>query len=462
MSDERVFQVDEDGAVPVSSIKLSEAGFRETQDLEQWVIEHPQILGDDIMIITDQFDQWVTPTGERARDRFDVLGLDSEGHLVLAELKRDRAPTNVHLQAITYAALAASFTPKRVAQELKKHLQKRVPLVQDGGNPAQVVTLEQAEAQIEEHCNGQMDEETLRSPRIVLVAGGFNPVTATAVDWLAEQGLDITMQQVGAYRLPSGEKIITVSKLYPLPSAEDFLVTPAKEKAQKEQNQRERDLVVLLVEKGSLEDGVELEFHVNTNNQHHKDALEEWFTKNPAGRVAAWRNSTSEPLIWAHDNKSYKPTALLRKVFEEAVGESHSFPGPQWWKTPSGQTLAQLARGNESKFDWSALHRILAGLPEGRWTSYGDLAKRVGTAAQPLGSHIAACDECQNAWRVLDAQGRSSPEFQWSDKTKTETQQDVLEDEGIVFSSDARAHAAARLTPEELAQLMKDSRSGEY
>lgn len=455
MSDERVFQVDEEGAVPVSSMKLSEAGFREREHLEQWVIEHPQILGDDIMIITDEFDYWVTPTGERALDRFDVLGLDSNGRLVLAELKRDRAPTDVHLQAITYAALVAAFTPTRIAQELQKHLQKRASARSGVEVSAEAVTLEQAQAQIEEHCDGELDEELLRSPRIVLVAGGFSPVTFTAVDWLTSQGLNITLQQVGAYSLPSGEKILTVSKLYPLPSVDDFLVTPGEEKVQKKRDQREKDVVFHLVEDGSLEDGARLEFHANTGNEEHKKALEDWFAENPEARFATWQNSTSHPLIWSYDNEGYKPTTIVRKIFAETIGENRSLAGPQWWKTAAGQTLADLARGRGSSFDWSALHEILGRLPKGKWTSYGELAKRVGTAAQPLGGHIASCDECQNAWRVLDAQGRSRPEFQWTDSSKQETQQEALETEGIRFSEDGRADAAARLTPHGLDRLME-------
>ncbi|WP_328949275.1 hypothetical protein OG778_14505 [Streptomyces sp. NBC_00184] len=44
-----------------------------------------------------------------ARDRLDVLGLDATGRLVVVELKRGTADRDVHLQAITYAALVSRF-----------------------------------------------------------------------------------------------------------------------------------------------------------------------------------------------------------------------------------------------------------------------------------------------------------------------------------------------------------------
>lgn len=459
MSDERLFQVDGNGATAVPPAKLSEMGFKEQQDLEAWVIEHPQILGEDIMIITDQFDRWLAPTGERPLDRFDVLGLDSDGRLVLAELKRDRAPREVHLQAITYAALVARFSAEQVAGELRNHLQKQAKqrFEKDPNVPLQDVTLEDAQAKIEAHCEGPLDEDLLRSPRIVLVAGGFNPVTVTAVHWLTAQGLNITLQQVQAYSLPSGEKVVTVSQLYPVPSVDDFLVTPSSVKVEKKREQREKNTVFRIVEEGLLEDGTKLTFNIGRASGDSKELIESWLEENPSAAVATWQNSTSQPLIWDYDSQGYKPTTIAKEIFAQAVGERPvALAGPQWWLTPAGETLSQLVGyGGGSGFDWSLLHSLLEGIPRGRWTSYGELARKVGTAAQPLGQHIANCDDCQNAWRVLDAQGFSSPEFRWTDATRQDTQQGVLEGEGVGFSSDGAAAADARLTAGDLDRLAK-------
>jgi hypothetical protein len=45
-----------------------------------------------------------------ADDRLDILGFHISGELVVAELKRDRAPDTVEMQAIKYAAMVS--TPK--------------------------------------------------------------------------------------------------------------------------------------------------------------------------------------------------------------------------------------------------------------------------------------------------------------------------------------------------------------
>ena len=460
MSEERLFRVDEGGAKPVPSTNLSQMGFKETKDLERWVIEHPRILGDGIMIISDQFGRWEAATGERPLDRLDVLGLDSDGRLVLAELKRDRAPRDVHLQAITYAALVARFSPDHVVQELRRHMQRQAEeeFSRSPDVPLQDVTLDAAQALIEEHCEGPLDDDLLRSPRIVLVAGGFNPVTITAVDWLTAQGLDITLQKVQAYRLPSGEKIVTVSKLYPVASMDDFLVTPVGTRVEKKREQREKNTVFRIVEEGLLEDGTKLTFNIVTGNQEHRELIESWLKENPEAATATWQNSTTQPLIWDYDSQGYKPTTIAKRIFSEATGETPSaLAGPQWWLTPGEQTLSQLAGyGGGAGFDWTPLHTLLKTIPAGRWTSYGELAAKVGTAAQPLGQHIATCEDCHNAWRILDAQGRSTPQFKWADLARKDTQQEALQSEGISFTGDGRADMEARITAEELEGLTKN------
>jgi hypothetical protein len=53
-------------------------------------------------------DSWQSRTGAE-RDRLDVLAFGSDGHLVVAELKRDTAPDTVEMQAIKDAAKASRF-----------------------------------------------------------------------------------------------------------------------------------------------------------------------------------------------------------------------------------------------------------------------------------------------------------------------------------------------------------------
>lgn len=135
--------------------------------------------------------------------------------------------------------------------------------------------------------------------------------------------------------------------------------------------------------------------------------------------------------------------------------------GWDFWLLPDGRRLKDLRaeyRGEKPepavRFDWSRLHAILEALPEGRWTSYSDLADAVGTAPQPLGGHITTCPQCSHAWRVLTAEGKVATNFAWSDPTDDRDPLDLLLTEGVLFS-DGRADPTARLSGDDLASLVE-------
>jgi alkylated DNA nucleotide flippase Atl1 len=109
-------------------------------------------------------------------------------------------------------------------------------------------------------------------------------------------------------------------------------------------------------------------------------------------------------------------------------------------------------------FDWSDLHSLLAAIPAGSWTTYGDLATVIGTASMPLGQHIAHCPVCPNAHRVLGADGKPRRGFAWTDPTDTRTQEQALSAEGVHFR-DGAADPTRRLTATDL-EAMADSASG--
>jgi alkylated DNA nucleotide flippase Atl1 len=117
------------------------------------------------------------------------------------------------------------------------------------------------------------------------------------------------------------------------------------------------------------------------------------------------------------------------------------------WPGPLG---AESARRSH---DWSRLHQALAMVPAGSWTTYGDLAELIGSAAQPIGNHLAN-EVVPNAWRVLTSDGRPSRQFRWPDGERTETQREVLEGEGVTFTPAGRAATEQRLFAADLAVLL--------
>jgi hypothetical protein len=219
MDGEFVFSVSGSLAAPATPISLGEAGLKERDHLQEWIIAHPDILGPGVLIITSEFDKWQSKAGTE-RHRPDVIGLDRDGHLIVGELKRDAAPDTVDMQAIKYAANASRFDVDTLSSAHADFL-KRI-----GGDH---LTADQAREKITGHAEILAEsEESLRKPRIVLIAGSFpTSVTATAV-WLTEMDISITLMKVQAYRAAT-DVVVTVSQLWPLAQAEDFVVAPVRQ-----------------------------------------------------------------------------------------------------------------------------------------------------------------------------------------------------------------------------------------
>lgn len=78
-----LWRIDEDSYSRLSSSKLDEES-----RLEELLIEDPNMLGRDLLIVGQQVR---TESG----NRLDLLGIDVEGDLHIIELKRDRTPRDV-------------------------------------------------------------------------------------------------------------------------------------------------------------------------------------------------------------------------------------------------------------------------------------------------------------------------------------------------------------------------------
>jgi hypothetical protein len=219
--DEVVFAVAGSTAEPAERISMEEAGLREREHLQEWVIAHPEIIGPGVMIVTFEFDHWSSASGSQ-KDRLDVLGLGEDGRIVVAELKRGQAPDTVDMQALKYAAMASRFTPRLLAEYHAKFSKREA----QGDPPAEPLTEAEAYSKLETHSEVGLLADQLINPCVVLLAESYPPsVTATAV-WLNERGVDLTLMRYQAYRTGGDHIVLTVSQLYPVREVADFEVAP--------------------------------------------------------------------------------------------------------------------------------------------------------------------------------------------------------------------------------------------
>jgi hypothetical protein len=327
---EIVFNVANGQVTEMPATTLKEIGFRERADLQKWIENYPEIVEQDLLVVTTEFNQWELGA-QRVEDRLDVLFLDSDGAPVVAELKRGEAPDTVDLQAFKYAAYCSQLTVEDVVDAYARH---------------HGLDKEDAQAEVFDHAPSLRNSE-LRPVRVKLVAETFKPSVTTTVLWLRDVGLDIGCVEVSPRSIPDGGYVITARQLLPLPAAEDYLVKRRRrEKAEEEHeaSARRRNTVTILLEADAIGSGTELRLNLDQFSPEERMVVEPAIQNNPEAGVAEWTGlGLRKALRWRADGKTYSATGLVKHILVLNSCDIHPLPGPRYWKMPDGRTLSHLA-----------------------------------------------------------------------------------------------------------------------
>lgn len=336
------------------SRRLADLGILEPIHLERWIIDHPEVLGDHVKIVTTQYDKWSSDSGDLARERLDILGLDSSGQLVVVEIKRG-TDSRIHLQAITYAALVAGFSKDTLADAHAAYLNR---------GATEQVSIAEALEQLEDHIDGTWDNDILTVPKIILLAEDFTAQTYTTVAWLSDlaPNLTIEMHTVNAF-LMDGPKppqtCIVFRRLYPPIDPNTRVLTPGIASASADsiatkiaEKKRRIRSTYLLYESNNVPEGAQVDLDLHTwINADLARAVDRWVAGDPRRGRATWVKHRDRPLQWSAgpgDGASFTPTTLAKKIVQEATGVPlDAIPGADVWRY-QGQSLAALATLAES------------------------------------------------------------------------------------------------------------------
>ncbi len=341
MAEEIVFTAKGSLASLAAPVTLAAAGFLERAHLEEWVITNPGILGPDVMVVTSEFGSFINSKGTKDADRLDVLGLASDGRLVLAELKRGPAPHTVEMQALNYAARVSAFTVDQLTAVHRRFLTRRENKKFDQ---------DQARDRLIAHAPELTDDTVQQVPRLVLVATDFGlDVTTTAVFLARKLDVDIHLVRLAAYKTPGGETIVTVSKTFPPPDFDAILLFPNAEleQAKKLEKTREKNTVARLLAADAITAGTTITFHGSVEMaKATQQKVLAWIKEEPGRGRATWQPNPSAPLVWEEDGKAYTPTGLVRLMADRVGVKLDAIPGPRFWRI-DGKTLPQLANEAE-------------------------------------------------------------------------------------------------------------------
>jgi len=201
--------------IPCEETDFKAHNILERQHIERWVEGYPDILGEELLVITTEYDKF-----DKTNERLDILALDKQGKLVVIELKRDDSGRNVDLQAVKYAAYCSDLTLDDIAGFYKDREERA----------GKILTLEQARETILAFIENEEFEELSDCPRIILVSRQFRPEVTAPVLWLRKFEIDISCVRLSPYDMGDGSIAFESNVLIPLPEVEKFLVVKAERK----------------------------------------------------------------------------------------------------------------------------------------------------------------------------------------------------------------------------------------
>lgn len=149
------------------------------ESLEEVLVCCPDLLLKDLKLVGRQTD---TPGGP-----LDLLGVDSDGQLVVFELKRGNLTRDAVAQVLDYASFLSELDP----EELADHIEER-------SGKLGIDKIEDFLAWYQEQFAESLTR--LKKPRMILVGLGVDDRTSRMVSFLADSGADISLITFHGFR----------------------------------------------------------------------------------------------------------------------------------------------------------------------------------------------------------------------------------------------------------------------
>lgn len=181
----------------------------ERQHIEKWVADFPEVIGEELLIITTEYDKF-----DKTKERLDLLALDKNGKLVIVELKREESGKSVELQALKYAAFCSTLTMDDITSLRKESI----------GQNGKKQTDEEIRKELFDFIENDEFEELDDKPRIMLVAKEFRAEVTASVLWLRKFGIDVSCIKLTPYKIDDDRIAIVSSIIIPLPEAEEYII----------------------------------------------------------------------------------------------------------------------------------------------------------------------------------------------------------------------------------------------
>ena len=314
-------------------------GFHERAHIQEWIAADPTVLGEDLLIIQKEFDDW-----DATNERLDLLAIDKQGRLVLIENKRDDSGRDVNWQAIKYAAYCSSLSRDDIVRIAQDYFDAQEP-----GRDATTVIAEFLEA---ENLDGVQINEGASQRVFMLATRLRREVTATAL-WLSNFGIDVRCFKLSPF-LHGDEALLSIEQVIPVPEAQDYMIGVSKKRREEEQTRSTRKQA----------DGRKKAFWISALSVLEEHGVSSFAQtkateRNFIGKATGIRSTSLEIGVSKHEARvmlyiNTGDAVRSDAIFDLILSQKHEietrFGAPLVWDRNEGSNAAQVRCAREANF----------------------------------------------------------------------------------------------------------------
>jgi hypothetical protein len=177
-----VLRITDEEAYSVNTTNISNEGKLE-ENLRKWILDEPaEILGEDLRIIGREV------TLNESGDAVDLLAIDSDGNIVVIELKKGTIGRSVDFQALKYAAYTSGWGQSELEEQFEEYKQR------PGSEYDNALSFG---GLLDKFAN--KDYDINKDQRLIIVGEATGDRFKQVSEWLEQKGIDITVIEVQLY-----------------------------------------------------------------------------------------------------------------------------------------------------------------------------------------------------------------------------------------------------------------------
>lgn len=193
----------------IKNVTFKEIGLKERNDLQEWIANNPNILGEDLLIIQKEFDGF-----NDTNERLDLLALDKLGNIVVIENKLDDSGRNVVWQSMKYAGYCSSLKKDDIKEIFQQYLIRK-------GSTESAEDLITEFLEKPDFNEVQLNQDLTQ--RIILVARDFRKEVTNTVIWARKYGMKIQCIKIVPYLI--GEQLLVdTDQIIPVKDIADIMI----------------------------------------------------------------------------------------------------------------------------------------------------------------------------------------------------------------------------------------------